>query len=105
MSVQIRLLGGFEVTGIAVNFEQAVSLSRDTNPTFAIMDVRLATPIDGIETTIELLRAFKIRSLFATAHSDEDTRARGQVAAPLGWINKPYSPAAIINALEKALGN
>jgi hypothetical protein len=58
---------------------------------------------DGIDCALELFREHEIRCIFATAHGDEDVRARAQPAKPLGWIQKPYSMASLIANVRKVL--
>jgi two-component system, response regulator PdtaR len=69
----------------------------------AIVDVRLAGHRDGVEAAIELFRGHGIRSIFATAHADPETRRRAQAAAPLGWLAKPYSPERLLPLIRAAL--
>jgi len=64
------------------------------------MDIRLAGARDGVDAAIEIYRSFGIRSVFATAHSDARTMARGQEANPLAWVAKPYSPAGLITEIK-----
>jgi DNA-binding NarL/FixJ family response regulator len=93
---------GFDVVGPAATAEEAVRLAADSKPDLVIMDVRLAGPSDGIEAATQIYREHGIRSVFATAHSDGHTVARGKAANPLGWVAKPYSPDSLlaeINAL------
>jgi DNA-binding NarL/FixJ family response regulator len=55
------------------------------------MDIRLAGRRDGIDAAVDLFAQHGVRSLFASAHSDPQTRARAEQARPLGWLTKPYS--------------
>ena len=87
---------GFQVIGPAATAEEAIALAADGMPDLIIMDVRLAGPRDGVEAAIHIYKHFGVRSMFATAHSDRQTRARGQEANPLGWVAKPYSPAGLV---------
>lgn len=87
---------GFQVIGPAATAEEAVALAAEEEPDLAIMDVRLGGQRDGIDAAIEIYRQFGVRSMFATAHSDRQIRARGQEANPLGWVAKPYSPAGLV---------
>ncbi len=95
---------GFSVVGVATTAEQAVSLAGSTRPDLAIMDIRLAGPRDGIETATDLMTQHGIPSIFATAHGDSQTRQRAAKARPLGWIEKPYVPARLIELLNEVLG-
>lgn len=96
---------GFKVVGIAVSAFEAITMAKNLRPSVAIMDVRLVGERDGVDAALELFRDHNIRCVFATAHSDEKTRARALPASPLGWLAKPYSPQAVIDALKKALSS
>ena len=93
---------GFEVLAVVTTGEEALANGLAMKPQLVIMDIRLAGKIDGIETAREL-RRIGIPSLFASAHSDPGTRARGEAAKPLGWIIKPFSDGALIDAVTTAL--
>src|SRR3954462_410350 len=97
------LQAGYHVVGVAASAAEAIELARRTHPAVAIVDVRLADGSDGVDAALKLYGEFKIRSLFATAHSDPTTRARAEAAVPLGWIAKPYSSQSLVDALKRAL--
>jgi CheY-like chemotaxis protein len=98
---------GFAVVGIATTADDAVAKADATRPDLILMDVRLAPPgsmRDGIDAAAEILARFGIRSLFATAHVDPGTRARGERAAqPLGWLSKPFSSEDLVAAVGAAM--
>ena len=94
---------GYKVVGIASSAAEAIELARRTCPHIAIMDVRLANDSDGVDAALVLYRDLKIRSVFATAHSDPKTRDRAKPAYPLGWLPKPYSTQSLIEFLRKVL--
>jgi DNA-binding NarL/FixJ family response regulator len=94
---------GYEVVGVASTAEQAIEIGAAESPALAIMDVRLAGSRDGIDAAIELSSKFGIRSIFATAHGDSETRRRAQQANPLGWLTKPYSASALLASVKAAL--
>lgn len=95
---------GFTVVGVAATAEEAVGMTAAEAPDIVLMDIRLAGPRDGIDAAAEILGRFGIRSLFATAHSDAATRARGDsAAAPLGWLTKPYSQGEVTAAVAEAI--
>lgn len=98
---------GFEVVGMAATAEEAVGMAEAGRPDLVLMDVRLAGARDGIDAAAEIRARLGIPSLFATAHSDAATRSRGDdVASPLGWLAKPYTPgelaAAVAGAISRA---
>ena len=95
---------GFEVVGVAATAEEAVEIARAERPDLVLMDIRLAGVRDGIDAAAEIRSGLGIPSLFATAHSDAATRARGEgAAAPMGWLTKPYAPTELAAAVAAAL--
>ena len=99
---------GFEIAGVASTGKEAVQLAEAQSPTLVVMDIRLAGDRDGIDAARELFRLHGVRCIFASAHSDDDTRRRAAPAAPLGWLQKPYTMAsltAMVRAAFKELPN
>ncbi len=95
---------GFEVVGVTATAEEAVEIAGTERPDLVLMDIRLAGARDGIDAASEIRGRLGIPSLFATAHSDAATRARGEgAAAPLGWLTKPYAPTELTAAVAAAL--
>ena len=106
MQAEIALVdAGFEVVGVAAAADEALALARERRPAIAVMDIRVAGPRDGIDAAGDLFRALGVRSVFATAHDDQLTRARAEPFAPLGWLTKPYTMASLINVIRAALSN
>jgi len=92
-----------QVVGIASTADQAIVLAAHGRPALAVMDVRLAGDRDGIDVAGELFRRFNIRSIFATATDDPNTRARAVSYAPLGWLTKPYTMTSLLVAMTAAI--
>ena len=104
LALQARLsTAGFEVVGVAMSADEAISLAKAEQPALAIVDVCLAGKRDGVEAAIELFREHGIRSIFATAHADPETRARAQPASPVAWLAKPYSANKLMPLIRAAL--
>ena len=94
---------GLRVLGPAPTAEEAVALARSERPILAVMDIRLAGEKDGIEAALELYHELGIRCIFASAHVEPPYRQRAAAARPLGWIQKPYTIGAVVEAVKKAL--
>jgi len=94
---------GFDLAGVAASAEEALQLAAAQRPSLVVMDIRLAGDRDGIDAAIELFREHGIRCIFATAHYDADTRSRAVAAAPLGWLQKPYAVATLLQMVRQAL--
>jgi DNA-binding NarL/FixJ family response regulator len=94
---------GFEVVGVVPTGEEALELARARPPTLAVVDIRLAGNHDGIDTALELFRTHGVRSVFASAYSDPETRLRADPAAPLGWLQKPYPMRSLTAMVRQAV--
>src|SRR3954462_5869449 len=92
---------GMQVLGPVPTAEEALALAQAERPVLAVMDIRLAGSKDGIDAALELYRAFGIRCIFASAHVEPPYRQRAAAAAPLGWVQKPYTIPAIVSAVKK----
>jgi CheY-like chemotaxis protein len=95
---------GYTVVGIATTAAEAVEMAEAERPDMVLMDIRLDGSRDGIDAAAEILSRLGIPSLFATAHADAGTRARGDNAAsPLGWLSKPYTHEEVAAAVAAAV--
>ena len=102
LSTEEALLAeGFDVVGVAATFEQALSIAERERPDLVLMDIRLASSRDGVDTAIEIRRRFGLASLFTSANQDPENVARAQVAEPVGWLPKPYNIESLIAAVSK----
>lgn len=91
---------GFEVVGVAATFEVAVGLAESERPDLVLMDIRLASALDGVEAAIEIRRRFGLASLFTSANQDPENVARAQAADPVGWLPKPYAIESLVEAVR-----
>jgi DNA-binding response OmpR family regulator len=94
---------GFGIVGIATTGREALQLAGAESPTLVVMDIRLPGDRDGIDTALELFRLHGIRSIFASANSDQEARQRAKPASPLGWLQKPYTMASLTDIVRAAL--
>ena len=58
---------------------------------------------DGIDAALVLFRAYGVRCIFATGVTNPQARERAAPAAPLAWLQKPFSMNALISAVDDAL--
>ena len=93
---------GYDVIDVVNTAEEAVAIAIADQPDVVFMDIRLAGDSDGIKAACEILERTGIRSIFATGHADEATRARGAAARPVAWLEKPFGIAAIVKAVNAA---
>jgi DNA-binding NarL/FixJ family response regulator len=94
---------GYHVVGVAASEPEAIELARNEKPDLTLMDIRLKGPVDGIDTARRLRAELKIRSVYLSAYTDENTMSRVSATYPLGFVQKPYSANQLKAALELAL--
>jgi DNA-binding NarL/FixJ family response regulator len=94
---------GFEVVGVVPTGEEALELAQARALTLAVMDIKLAGDFDGVDSALELFRTHGVRSVFASAYSDPEIRLRADPAAPLGWLQKPYTMTALTAMVRQAV--
>jgi DNA-binding NarL/FixJ family response regulator len=94
---------GFEVVGVAASAEEANQIVSTRRPALVIMDIRLIGRRDGVDLALELFRSHGLRCIFATAHIDAEAQRRAEPAQPLGWLPKPYRPAALVALVQRVL--
>jgi two-component system, response regulator PdtaR len=101
----VLIEAGFEIAGIATTAEEALELAASQHPTLVLMDIRLASKRDGVDAALDLFRMHGLRCIFATAHSDREVRHRAEPASPLGWLQKPYTMASLVDLVRNVAGH
>lgn len=95
---------GYEIVGVAGRGEEAIEAARTLRPDLTLMDITLAGPMDGIDAAMAL-REMGLPVIFASAHTDPKTLARGAEAHPLAWLSKPFDQLAMVRAVSAALAS
>jgi len=72
-------------------------------PDLALVDIRLAGKLDGIETARVLRERFNIGVIYTTAHDDDETIRRLKGTLPSGYLGKPIRLRDLHGAIEVAL--
>jgi CheY-like chemotaxis protein len=94
---------GFAIAGIASSGPEAISLATASRPDLALVDIKLAGPMDGIEVAEQMRVQFNTYSIFLSGIADPETMARARNVAHLGFLEKPFRPSQVFNALQRAL--
>jgi len=93
---------GFDVLATFGSGEEMIASASELAPDLALMDIRLAGEMDGVETA-EQLRAFGIPTVFLTAYADDATLDRVKSTEPLGYILKPFEERGLQATIDTAL--
>jgi two-component system, response regulator PdtaR len=97
------LAAGFEVVGIADSYEAALGMADALRPDLALMDIRLKSDKDGIDTATELRQRHDIPSIFTSGNQDPANVTRAAPCRPAAWLPKPYSDEQIVQAVRDVL--
>jgi CheY-like chemotaxis protein len=100
---RILVAAGYEVVRLAKEEMEALRLAETTRPSLVLMDVRLRDGSDGIDAATKIYEKFGIRSIFLSAHLDDDTRRRAAAAHPYAFIEKPFELSALLRQIGAAL--
>jgi PAS domain S-box-containing protein len=93
---------GYDVTGIAKSGENALEKVIELSPDLVLMDIHLATTMDGIEAAGKIHILFDIPVIYLTAYADKALLDRAKITEPYGYIIKPYDKRELQSAIEMA---
>jgi PAS domain S-box-containing protein len=94
---------GYSVSAIATSGLKALEAADRETPDVAIMDIRLGSGMDGIETAAKLRERHQIPIIYLTAHADEDTVSKAEVTEPYACLVKPFDVEELQSAVEIAV--
>lgn len=94
---------GWSVTGIAESADEALMEAEQSQPDLALMDLQILGALDGIQAARLLRDAYRIPSIFLTAHSDDATISKATRAMPYGYLVKPFRTRELKATVQVAL--
>lgn len=104
MEIRDRLTRlGYTVLGIAARGEEALEQMTTCPPDVALMDVRLAGTMNGIETAARLRETTDIAVIFLTAYSDAQLIKQAGETEPYGYLVKPFEERELHATIQMAL--
>lgn len=98
----LLLEAGYEVGGIIPSAEAALSHLNAHGSDLVLMDINLKGQMDGIEAAQHIYDQHHLPVIFLTANADAGTFQRAKQAFPYAFINKPFQPEALLQAIELA---
>lgn len=108
IAAQIELYleqGGYQVAGIAYDYETALELLEQTQPDAVLLDIQLGRTHSGIKLGSLLHTQYRIPFLYITSYSDTRTLEMAKETFPSGYLVKPFNEAGLIAGLTMALHN
>ena len=94
---------GFDVLGIAMDYDEAISILKLNKPDLILLDVNLNSVKDGIDLANTINEYYGIPFIFTTSYSDSSTLERAKKTNPINYLVKPFKEVQLIAAIEIAL--
>ncbi|MGB8645804.1 MAG: PAS domain S-box protein [Anaerolineae bacterium] len=94
---------GYNVVGIASRGEEAIEKAQTLHPDLTLMDIHLASEMDGIQAATVIRQTCHIPVIFLTAYADEGTLSRAKITEPFGYILKPFEERELQTTIEIGL--
>ncbi len=89
IAMQLQDLG-YDPVGPATTGEDAIEMAGRLRPQLVLMDVHLASAMDGIAAAQSIRSQYGIRSIFLSAFNAGATLERAKLADPFGYLAKPF---------------
>jgi two-component system, response regulator PdtaR len=96
---------GYNVVGIADNYDDAISLFSANTVDILLMDINIHGIKDGVETATELMKIKHVPLIYLTAFTDAVTVQRVKHTNPAAFLTKPYNIDNVRIAIDLALHN
>ena len=91
---------GYEVTGIATNYDDALQSIETNKPDLILLDINLESDADGVILAEEINKKYQIPFIYLTSNTDPLTVNRVKRTNPAGFIVKPFNEKEILTNIE-----
>lgn len=96
-------LSGYEVIGKFDQAEHAIPFILLNKPDILLVDIQLASKMNGIKLVKEVQASLSIPIVYITANSDPVTYEQAKSTKPHAFLIKPFSSANLLAAVDLAL--
>ena len=102
IAMQLQDLG-YTPVGPATTGEQAIEMAQELHPQLVLMDVHLASAMDGVTAAQAIRSKFGIPTVFLSAFRADDGLERAKLAEPAGFLAKPFEEYELRDVVAAAL--
>lgn len=96
---------GYQVTGVAKDFNSARILLEEDTPDLLLVDIVLKGEQDGIDLAHFVKEQYDLPVIFLTSHADKLTVERAKKVNPEGYLLKPFQKEDLFSTIEIAFSN
>ena len=101
--IAMQLQGlGYTPVGPATTGEQAIEMAQELHPQMVLMDVHLASSMDGITAAQAIRSQFGIPTIFLSAFDAADSLERAKQVEPAGFLAKPFEEYQLRDVMAAA---
>ena len=101
IAMQLKDLG-YTPVGPATTGEQAIEMAQELHPQLVLMDVHLASSMDGITAAQAIRSQFGIPTIFLSAFDATDSLERAKQVDPAGFLTKPFEEYQLRDVMAAA---
>ena len=101
IAMQLKDLG-YTPVGPATTGEQAIEMAGLLRPQLVLMDVHLASAMDGITAAQAIRSQFGIPTVFLSAFGGGDSLERAKLTEPAGFLAKPFQEYQLRDVMAAA---
>ena len=101
IAMQLKDLG-YTPVGPATTGEQAIEMAQELHPQLVLMDVHLASSMDGITAAQAIRSQFGIPTIFLSAFDATDSLERAKQVEPAGFLAKPFEEYQLRDVMAAA---
>ena len=101
IAMQLQDLG-YTPVGPATTGEQAIEMAEQLRPQLVLMDVHLASSMDGITAAQAIRSQFGISTVFLSAFVGGDSLERAKRTEPAGFLAKPFQEYQLRDVMAAA---
>ncbi len=102
MSRNLELFFGYEICGLVATGEQAIECAVEEKPDVILMDIRLASEMNGIEAAREIRTHYNVPIIFITGYATAEYITQCQLLESVVILEKPLAPPEIDAAIKLA---
>ncbi len=96
---------GYDITGIAINYEQALDLLGKIKPDIVLLDILLNGRRTGIDLANYIQTNLHIPFIYLSAKITSDVFHSAKLTRPSGFISKPIQKENLYTTIEVSLYN
>jgi CheY-like chemotaxis protein len=94
---------GYRVTSLASSGVEAIEKADNDNPDVILMDIKLKSELDGIDTARIISFKHSVPIIYLTSYNNEDVRKKARTTASSGFLLKPYDEDMLRVTIEDAV--